>query len=84
MSEGMDELPGKPRPSEEYPEFAKILMNDPGKWYPWRWPLKPKATSQVQHRIKMGVLKAFRPSGFFDAKVREGVLYVRYIGEHNK
>lgn len=80
MTEGMDELPGKPRAADDYPGFAEKLTCDPMKWYEWEWPLHPSNASGVQSRINRGILKAFRPSGMFEAKVRKGILYVRYNG----
>ena len=82
MSEGMDELPGKPRAADDYPGFAEKLTCNPMRWYEWEWPLHSSNTSGVQNRIHKGVLKAFRPAGFYEARVREGQLYVRYVGEN--
>lgn len=80
MNEGMEELPGKPRAADDYPGFAEKLVANRCKWFPWEWPLDPSNASGVQNRIHKGILKAFRPSGMFEAKVREGKLYVRYTG----
>lgn len=78
-----EEIDSKPR--KPYKNFADELIHNPGKYTEWPWPLggdpKSNVASNLQYRIKTGVLSAFRPAGEFDAFVREGILYVAYVGK---
>ncbi len=84
----LDELPpkGKKQQSgaqnEEHIALAELLRRNPGGWVPFVQQYETSsAASNTQSRINKGVLAAFRPAGSFKAVVRQGILYVKYVGE---
>lgn len=64
-------------------EFAEALRDNPGRWakYP-HTPTSQAGASATAHLIRAGHPSAAKPfrGGDFDAAVRQGVLYVRFIG----
>lgn len=58
--------------------FAAALRERPGQWA--KWPVAGPCHGGYSSDIKRGWLKPFRRSEF-DAITRNGVLYVRYIGD---
>lgn len=85
--EFVDDLPPKKtRPAmsrrvtgDAMDRFAATLQCSPGRWAKWPWPLAPDQTGSYTARIRRGTLRAF-PHGF-DALSRNGVVYVRYVGD---
>lgn len=68
--------------NEEYLALAEALRQNTGGWAPFPKQYKTSgAASNTQYRIRQGMLAAFRPAGHFDAVVRQGVLYVRHVGD---
>lgn len=61
-------------------EFAVALRQRPGAWAKWPEDLGTSQAGTYTTNIRNGHLKAFRGGGF-EALSRNGVLYVRYIGE---
>lgn len=81
--EFVDELPPKEvRRSDGFlmDKFAAAVRARPGVWAKWPLDLGPSSPGMYVTGINTGRLKAFRNGGF-DAQSRNGVLYVRYIGE---
>lgn len=79
-----DELPFPDRRGHKQPDpllarFADALRASPGKW--GRWPNKLTAASARSGTalVAKGRYRSF-PVGEFDARTRDGVLWVRYIG----
>lgn len=83
--EFVDELPGKsPTPSAAIAEFADVLREQPGRWakYPWSDELADKTRKSRANDINGGhptAPVALRTG--FEGAVREGVMYVRYVGD---
>lgn len=62
-------------------EFANALRENPSQWGIWPNPLKTKKSANAMASvIRSGRLSNF-PAGRFAAVERNGVLYVRYLGE---
>lgn len=76
--------PPSPRADPFYDEFAQALRDHPGRWA--KWPKVYKNASSVaaiRKNIADGDRRApvpFRTDGW-EAVVRQGVLYVRYVGD---
>ncbi|MFC9767659.1 hypothetical protein [Rhodococcus jostii] len=63
-------------------EFAAALRNNPGKWAVYYRDFgedEKHAKYARAQQIRKGALKAYA-SGGFEAAVRSGVLYARYVG----
>jgi hypothetical protein len=82
--EFVDELPGSAqgRYNDKYQELAKALIANPKRWAGVAGGqlggASPHAAAQV---IRDGKAAAFRPFGEFEASVRGGQLFARYVGE---
>lgn len=79
--EFVDELPAKEvrhRPEGLLEEFAAALKAQPGRWA--KWPIELANVNGQTSDIKNGYLKPFRGASF-DARSRNGTLYVRCLGE---
>lgn len=55
--------------------IADALRSEPG-----RWAMLPDLPNSISTSIRSGTHAAYRPAGAFDAAVRQGNLYVRYVG----
>lgn len=69
--------------SHEVQEFADALRANPGRWaaYPWSGELTPKSRRSRACDINAGRVTAPRAMRCgFEAAVRDGVLYIRYVG----
>ena len=76
--------PPAPRASELYTEFAAALKDNPGRWAKWpRTYTNPTSAGAIRKNIVDGDVRAPVPfrQGRWDAVVRQGILYVRYLGE---
>lgn len=71
-----DSLPGA-RGGYPWHAIAAAARDNPGAWVK-----VPKAAPYTKRRqVRNGLLSAFRPIGAFDAAIREGRLYIRFLGE---
>lgn len=82
--EFVDELPpGRRTDPSVFMEYAAALKSRPGAWC--RWPVPALAATAAGSKA-WGINSGRAPAppvmrnGGFEAKVRAGVLYVRYIG----
>ncbi len=82
----VDDLPhtyiGK-APDELLQQFADALKAKPGRWCEWPKTSKPTTLANLVTRInhlKSACPIAFKTGGF-EARYRNGMLYVRYKGE---
>lgn len=85
--EFVDELPPKrparSRPSPVMEAFAAALKTQPRRWGKWPQELMSATAGAYASVIRSGELPAFR-DGKFDATTRNGVFYVRYLGERRE
>jgi hypothetical protein len=74
--------PPRPRQANVFAEFAAELRKHPGRWAKWpRTYSNPTSVGAVRHNIEHKTDKTpanFR-EGTWEAVVRQGVLYVRYL-----
>lgn len=83
----VDELPsghiGKP-PDPLLQQFADALKTKPGIWAEWPKSSTPSTltslVTRINHYWKPGCPIAFKAGGF-EARYRDGMLYVRYKGK---
>ena len=64
-----------------YGDFADELRQNPKRWARLPTDENRKANGGDANAIKTGRFTAFRPAGHFEATFRQGVTYVRYVGE---
>lgn len=87
MTKFVDDLPGGRgvRACGDLSGFAADLRAHPGRWAEAEWAnaLAPSSRHAAAHRINGGLRTAYPElrTGF-EATVRKGVLYVRYVGDH--
>ena len=79
MPQGMEwaELPKDGRTRTNWPAIAQALRANPGAW------AKVEGAEHVAMSIRRGRLQAFRPVGHFEATLRQGQVFARYVGESN-
>ncbi|MGH8967597.1 MAG: hypothetical protein ACRDXB_20040 [Actinomycetes bacterium] len=79
--EFVEKLPGSPRGGRPVANagFAAALRERPGEWAVWPKPITVQTMRVYRRSIPRGILRAFHGGGF-EAAVREGRLYVRYVG----
>lgn len=79
--EFVDELPPRDerRPKADMHGFTDALRARPGEWAKWPADLLSASVTGYASGIRKGMVATFR--GGFDAAARNGVLYVRYLGE---
>lgn len=73
----VDQLPDRAAksPPFDHETIAAVLRTQPH-----RWALLPGLSGQCAASISSGVLRPYRPSGSFQATMRRGCLYARYVG----
>lgn len=76
--EFVEELP-EPSARELNRQFAETLRSRPGMWAKWYKPLVRAAQYSYATKVNSGSYGAF--SGGFEAVVRSGDLYVRFVGD---
>lgn len=82
--EFVEELPGQStgRYNDKYRDLAATLAENPGRWanvVPGD--VSDQGPSTIALQIRNGTFKAFRPYGHFEATVRRGKLFARYVGQ---
>lgn len=71
---------GGRRPSEVLQEIARQLTERPGEWALIRSCVSRSAAGSLAHHVRKGTSPAFRPTGAFEATVRDQDVYARYTG----
>lgn len=74
-----EEPPPRSTRTERYDALTETLRTRPGQWARVPDMLYTSASSTAS-AIRAGLLSAFEPKGAYEAAVRKGVLYARYVG----
>lgn len=59
---------------------ASELGARPGEWGLLKEGLGENSAGSMASNIKLGILRAFRPAGSFEAMQRKGGVYARFVG----
>ncbi len=85
--EFVDELPAAIRTNSDQQcerwlidRFSAVLRNRPGDWAKWPADIRASTAKSYGVQIRSGTMRSFRNGGY-EAQVRNGVLYIRYVGE---
>lgn len=72
------------RQAGEHEAVAEKLRAQPGEWAKVDKRENPRSSGNAAHAIRRGLIKAYQPSGTFEAKARkvdgEYRVYARYVG----
>lgn len=85
--EFVEELPkrtgGQSHVDPKRKALADAARKRPGEWLkvPERFYSHLRYPYDFSRAVKAAQITAFRPKGSFDAKTREGVVYIKYLGE---
>jgi len=73
----VDEPPPRRSPvnTRKHTLIAEVLRSRPG-----RWALVPEVGINLASAVNGGGMATYRPAGTFEAVVRQGQMYMRYIG----
>lgn len=81
----LDDLPahlgGPGRPADHWTAIAEACRRYPGKWRAINLSLSADRRKKLPGAIRTGQLAAFT-RGDWDAALRRGVLYIRFLGDH--
>ena len=77
----LEELP-RPNRMSKFSKYFEALRDNPGMWaeYPTKFK-NPNSARSARTTIKNAEMREVKYPGEFDSAVRNGVLYVRYVGE---